>query len=100
MNTAENPFDLTDNDASRTGNEYAKTTWLRVAFCLFMGLIMGTGVYTFIYAEGGSSLSNDTTACANCHVMQSHYDAWIKSTHHSVAVCNDCHTPHESLIDK
>jgi cytochrome c nitrite reductase small subunit len=25
--------------------------------------------------------------------MQEHYDAWLKASHHSVAVCNDCHTP-------
>jgi cytochrome c nitrite reductase small subunit len=26
--------------------------------------------------------------------MQDHYDAWVKSSHRSVATCNDCHTPH------
>lgn len=26
--------------------------------------------------------------------MQSHYDSWIKSSHHAVAGCNDCHVPH------
>lgn len=31
--------------------------------------------------------------------MQSYYDAWIKSSHRSVAVCNDCHTPH-NLVGK
>jgi cytochrome c nitrite reductase small subunit len=25
--------------------------------------------------------------------MQDHYDAWQNSSHHSVATCNDCHTP-------
>ena len=27
------------------------------------------------------------------------YDAWMKSSHHSAATCNDCHTPH-NLIGK
>jgi cytochrome c nitrite reductase small subunit len=56
-------------------------------------LFIGVGGYTFIYAEGYSYLTNDPAACANCHVMQDHYNAWLKSSHHSVAVCNDCHTP-------
>jgi len=46
-----------------------------------------------------SYMTNDPEACANCHVMQAHYDAWRKSSHHAVAVCNDCHTPH-ALIPK
>jgi cytochrome c nitrite reductase small subunit len=27
--------------------------------------------------------------------MQSQYDAWLKSSHHAVATCNDCHLPHD-----
>jgi cytochrome c nitrite reductase small subunit len=26
--------------------------------------------------------------------MNEQYDAWQKSSHRAVAVCNDCHTPH------
>ena len=26
--------------------------------------------------------------------MNEQYDGWIKSSHRSVAVCNDCHVPH------
>jgi cytochrome c nitrite reductase small subunit len=59
-----------------------------------LGLAMGVGGYTFIYAKGGSYLTNNPGACANCHVMQSYYDGWMKSTHRSAAVCNDCHAPH------
>ncbi len=60
-----------------------------------VGVVVGLGSYTFVYAEGASYLTNDPAACANCHVMQSHYDAWSRSSHHAVAVCNDCHTPHD-----
>jgi len=54
----------------------------------------GLGAYVLWYARGASYLTNDPAACANCHVMQDHYDAWLKSSHRLVAVCNDCHTPH------
>ena len=57
------------------------------------GALFAVGSYTFIYAKGFSYLTNDPVACANCHVMQNHYSAWLKSSHRSVAVCNDCHTP-------
>jgi len=59
-----------------------------------VGALAGLGVYTFRYAEGLSYLSNDPRACTNCHVMQDNYETWIKSSHHAVASCNDCHTPH------
>ncbi len=70
-----------------------------VLLCL-IGAATGVGSYTFYYGEGASYLSNNAEACANCHVMQSHYDAWIKSSHRVVATCNDCHTPHDSFIGK
>ncbi len=60
-----------------------------------IGFATGIGVYTFWYAKGYSYMSNDPMACANCHVMNEQYDGWQKSSHHSVAKCNDCHTPHD-----
>ncbi len=58
-----------------------------------IGALVGVGGYTFVYARGASYLTNDAAACANCHVMRGHYEAWLKSSHRSVAACNDCHTP-------
>ena len=58
------------------------------------GATVGIGGFTFFYARGASYLTDRPEACANCHVMSGHYDAWTKSSHHAVAVCNDCHTPH------
>ena len=64
-----------------------------------IGLALGVCGYTFIYARGYSYLSNDPQACANCHAMNDQYSGWLKSSHHSVATCNDCHTPH-NLVGK
>jgi cytochrome c nitrite reductase small subunit len=63
---------------------------LAVAF----GVLAGIGSYTFSYARGFSYFSKDPRACVNCHIMQSEYDGWQKSSHHTVAVCIDCHLPH------
>jgi cytochrome c nitrite reductase small subunit len=60
-----------------------------------IGLALGVGLYTFVYAKGYSYLSNNPATCANCHIMQEQYDGWQKSSHHTVATCNDCHTPHD-----
>jgi len=64
-----------------------------------IGVLVGAGGYTFVYAKGGSYLTDDPRACANCHIMQGQYDGWMQSSHHHVATCNDCHTP-EHIIAK
>jgi cytochrome c nitrite reductase small subunit len=64
-----------------------------LAVAALAGLAGGVGAYTFLYARGASYLSDDPTACANCHVMADQLSGWHQSSHRSVAVCNDCHTP-------
>jgi cytochrome c nitrite reductase small subunit len=64
-----------------------------------LGVALGLSTYTFAYARGWAYLTNDPQACTNCHVMNEQYDGWIKSSHRSVAVCNDCHVPH-TLVAK
>lgn len=67
--------------------------WLSLGVSVIIGVAFGIGGFTFVYAKGGSYMTDDPAACANCHVMQDHYAGWSKSSHHAVAVCNDCHTP-------
>ncbi len=68
-----------------------------ILFSVAVGLALGVGAFTFIYAKGYSYMTNDPAACANCHIMDTHYDSWLKSSHKAVAVCNDCHTPHDFI---
>lgn len=72
---------------------------LGVLLACSLGALVGLGAHTFHYAEGLSYFSNNPKACVNCHIMREQYDGWLKSPHHAVATCNDCHTPH-SLIPK
>jgi len=74
-----------------------KTQAAIVLLAVLVGVVLGLGVYTFVYARGYSYLSNNPESCTNCHVMRDYYSAWLKSSHRSVAVCNDCHTPHQTL---
>ena len=64
-----------------------------IAAAVLVGITVGIGTYTFVYARGYSYLTDDPAACANCHVMRDHYRAWTRASHRAVAVCNDCHTP-------
>jgi cytochrome c nitrite reductase small subunit len=64
-----------------------------VGLAVAVGLALGIGAYTFVYARGASYLTNDPAACANCHVMREQLHGWTVGSRRAVAVCNDCHTP-------
>ncbi|MFT3764116.1 MAG: cytochrome c nitrite reductase small subunit [Minicystis sp.] len=72
---------------------------LTIVAAVCAGAALGVGGYTFGYAGGLSYFSADPRACANCHIMNPEYDSWIKSSHHIVARCADCHLPH-ALVPK
>ena len=73
-----------------------KTTLVLLAAVL-VGMTLGLGLYTFVYAKGYSYVTDDPNACGNCHVMSEQLAGWVKSSHRAVAVCNDCHVPHDPL---
>lgn len=79
------------------GNQDPQSVRRSAIAAIALGLFIGLGSYTFRYAEGLSYFSTDPAACANCHIMQSQYDSWQKSTHHAVAKCVDCHLPHDII---
>jgi len=62
-----------------------------VATTALLGIAVGVGAFTLGYADGLSYLRDDPAVCANCHVMQAHYDSWLQSSHENVASCNSCH---------
>jgi cytochrome c nitrite reductase small subunit len=70
---------------------------LLLTLALLLGVLIGLGGYTLVYADALSYMSNDPKVCANCHIMRSEYDSWQKSSHHHVAICNDCHLPRDFL---
>jgi len=54
---------------------------LLVAAAVSIGLLLGIGAYTFVYARGYSYLTNDPAACASCHLMRDHFVAWTRASH-------------------
>lgn len=66
---------------------------------ILLGAAVGIGAYTFAYAKGWSYMTDDASACANCHIMNQQYSGWLKSPHRAVTTCNSCHTP-KNLVGK
>ncbi len=64
-----------------------------VAVATLIGVTFATVAFTFAYGDGASYLGNTPEACANCHVMEAQYAAWVQGSHKAAATCNDCHTP-------
>jgi len=60
---------------------------------LMLSIPIGFVISTFIYSKGYSYLSDAPEACGNCHIMNDHLYSYQKSSHHTGAVCNSCHTP-------
>ncbi|MCG3141867.1 MAG: hypothetical protein HDKAJFGB_03201 [Anaerolineae bacterium] len=91
------------NTLSRAGRKiqpYLPSLGVALVIAFFAGAILFLSGFTFVYAQGYSYLVDDPAACANCHIMRDQYDGWNRSPHHAVATCNDCHTPHDSIIAK
>lgn len=71
----------------------SRTSLFVIIIGVLIGVPVGLGGFTFHYADGFSYVSNDPKTCVNCHVMRPQFESWQASSHKTVAVCNDCHTP-------
>lgn len=69
-----------------------------VAFVL--GILIGLLIIILRISNATAYLSDDPKACINCHVMFPEYETWFHSSHRQYAVCNDCHVPHDSIVNK
>ncbi len=75
------------------------TKW-KITFAILFGAIFGLGAYTFQASNAASYLSDSPKTCINCHVMNSYYSSWAHSSHARFTNCNDCHVPHDNVINK
>lgn len=64
------------------------------------GVFAGLGVYTIYMSRAFSYLSDKPEACINCHIMTPYYATWEHSSHAQWATCNDCHVPHDNIVEK
>jgi cytochrome c nitrite reductase small subunit len=73
---------------------------LQIGIYGLVGVAMGMALVLVRIANATSYLSDDPQACINCHVMTDAYASWQRGSHGRVAVCIDCHVPHNSLVAK
>jgi cytochrome c nitrite reductase small subunit len=64
------------------------------------GIISGLALYITYTSKAWSYLSDEPSACVNCHIMAPYYATWSHSSHGRDATCNDCHVPHDNPVRK
>ena len=72
----------------------------RLPVILISGIIVGLFIYTFYLSKAHSYISDDPKTCVNCHIMAPQYATWNHSAHREVTNCNDCHVPHNNILNK
>lgn len=72
----------------------------RIPVILSAGLLTGLFIYVFYISRAYSYLSDDPSTCMNCHIMAPQYATWNHSSHRERANCNDCHVPHNNVLNK
>ncbi|MBN1339968.1 MAG: cytochrome c nitrite reductase small subunit [Bacteroidales bacterium] len=72
----------------------------QVPVVILSGIITGLGLYIMRISNAVSYLSDKPETCINCHVMNPQYATWNHSSHREVAHCNDCHVPHNNILNK
>jgi len=59
--------------------------------------ITALGIFSWV-TDAPSYLEHNPSTCNNCHVMDAEYENWYHAAHERVAVCTDCHLPHQNII--
>jgi cytochrome c nitrite reductase small subunit len=72
----------------------------RLPVVVVLGIFFGLGCYVLYLSKAASYLSDAPETCVNCHVMAPQYATWNHSSHREVATCNDCHVPHDNVLNK
>ncbi len=66
---------------------------------VILGIFAGLGLFVVHLAKVPSYLSDKPETCVNCHIMAPQYATWSHSAHREVTNCNDCHVPHNNVIN-
>ncbi len=74
-------------------------TW-RFVVLILLGIFFGLILLVLHVGRATSYLSDDPSACVNCHVMAPYFATWQNSSHGRFTVCNDCHVPQNNVFEK
>jgi cytochrome c nitrite reductase small subunit len=67
---------------------------------ILMGIFVGLGLYVLKLSKAHSYLGDAPETCVNCHIMAPQYATWSHSSHREWTNCNDCHVPHNNVVNK
>ncbi|TLX76059.1 cytochrome c nitrite reductase small subunit [Labilibacter sediminis] len=72
----------------------------RFPVLILLAIFVGLFAFIFKVSNAPSYLSDDPKTCVNCHIMAPQYATWQHSSHREWANCNDCHVPHNNVLNK
>jgi len=72
----------------------------KIPVILVSGILAGLFLYVAHISRVASYLSDDPSTCMNCHIMAPQYATWSHSAHREKTNCNDCHVPHNNVVNK
>ncbi len=72
----------------------------QIAVYASLGICIGMALLLARIANAASYLSDAPQTCINCHVMTDAYATWQRGSHGRVAICTDCHVPHNNFVAK
>ena len=72
----------------------------RLPVIILLGIFSGLALYSFYISNAPSYLGDKPETCVNCHIMAPQYATWYHSSHREKTNCNDCHVPHNNIINK
>jgi len=75
------------------------STW-RWPVIVVLGIFTGLSIFVFYISRAPSYLSDKPETCTNCHIMAPQYATWSHSSHREWTHCNDCHVPHNNVVNK
>ncbi len=69
---------------------------------VIISIAIFSGLFSFVVytSNAPSYLSDSPKTCVNCHIMAPQYATWMHSSHRQYANCNDCHVPHNNVVNK
>lgn len=68
---------------------------------LIIGAIFtGLFLFSFYISNAPSYLGDKPETCVNCHIMSPQYATWYHSSHREKTNCNECHVPHNNVLNK
>ncbi len=72
----------------------------RMPVLILAGIFTGLLFLVVHISKAPSYLSDQPETCINCHIMTPQYATWMHSAHRETAHCNDCHVPHNNVLNK